>query len=147
MPARLNRSAVCAAAAVAITMASPAALAQSGLRVPQRGEPGLDPAFARGWLAPDYDRFGFASQPWRTGFGPEQRMPQRMQWSYELTHRASLSMSYMSGRESELDARPLALFGRYWMSNDWALSAESASRDAGGLLRLQDVRIGVLRSF
>jgi hypothetical protein len=147
LPALLNRSVLYGAVAAAIALATPAALAQSGLRVPQRDEPGLDPAFARGWLAPDYDRFGFASQPWRTGLATEQRIPQRMQWSYELTRRASVSMSYLSGRESELEARPLALFGRYWLSNDWALSAESSSRDAGGLLRLQDVRIGVLRSF
>jgi hypothetical protein len=127
----------------ATMLASTAALAQSGLRLPQRDEPGLDPVFARGWLAPDYDRFGFAAQPWRAAFAPARRM----EWSYDLTGRASMSMSYASGRESELDSRPLALFGRYWLSNDWALSAESASRDAGGLLRLQDVRIGVQRRF
>ena len=127
----------------ATVLASTAALGQSGLRVPQRDEPGLDPVLARGWLAPDYDRFGFASQPWRAALAPARRM----QWSYDLTGRASMSMSYASGHESELDSRPLALFGRYWLSNDWALSAESASRDAGGLLRLQDVRIGVQRRF
>jgi hypothetical protein len=53
----------------------------------------------------------------------------------------------MNGRESDFDTRPLSLFGRYWLSNEWALSAESTSRDAGGLLRLQDFRIGVQRSF
>jgi hypothetical protein len=135
------RRALCAAA----LLASAAALAQSGLRVQPRDEPGLDPAFARGWLAPQYDRFGFASQPWRDGLGFAPA--RRMQWSYDLGRRASFSMSYMSGRESELDARPLSLFGRYWLSSDWAVSAESMSRDAGGLLRLQDVRIGVQRSF
>ena len=53
----------------------------------------------------------------------------------------------MNGRESDLETRPLSLFGRYWLSTEWALSAESMSRDAGGLLRLQDVRIGVQHSF
>ncbi|TAK86574.1 MAG: hypothetical protein EPO20_06770, partial [Betaproteobacteria bacterium] len=52
---------------VALTVAAPA-FAQSGLRVPERGEPGLDPAFARGWLAPDFDRFGFA-YPWKDMIG------------------------------------------------------------------------------
>ena len=126
-------------------LASTAALAQSGLRVPQRDEPGLDPAFARAWLAPEYDRFGFASQPWRDawGFGAARRM----QWSYELSRRTSVSMSYLGRRESELDDRPLSLFGRYWLSSDWALSAESSSRDASGLLRLHDLRIGFQHSF
>jgi hypothetical protein len=130
---------------VAAFAASTAALAQSGLRVPQRAEPGLDPAFARGWWVPEYDRFGFALQPWRDA--PAFAPAKRLQWSYELTQRASVSMGYASARESELDARPLSLFGRYWLSADWAVSAESASRDAGGLLRLHDVRIGVQRRF
>lgn len=129
----------------AAMLASASALGQSGLRVPQRDEPGLDPAFARAWLAPQYDRFGFASQPWRDGLGLAPA--RRMQWSYDLSRRASFSMSYMNGRESDFDTRPLSLFGRYWLSNEWALSAESTSRDAGGLLRLQDFRIGVQRSF
>jgi hypothetical protein len=126
-------------------LASANALAQSGLRVPQRDQPGLDPAFARSWLAPEYDRFGFAAQPWREGFGFAPA--QRMNLSYDLTPRASFSMSYGAPRASELEARPLSLFGRYWLSSDWALSAESMSRDASGLLRLQDFRIGVQRSF
>ena len=126
-------------------LASTAALAQPGLRVPQRDQPGLDPAFARAWLAPDYDRFGFASQPWRDPWGFS--AARRMHWSYELSRRASFSMSYLGGRESELDERPLSLFGRYWLTSDWALSAESSSRDASGLLRLHDLRIGVQRSF
>jgi hypothetical protein len=126
-------------------LASTAALAQSGLRVPQREEPGLNPAFARAWLAPQYDRFGFASQSWREPWGFT--AARRMQWSYELTRRASFAMSYVGRHDSELEDRPLSLFGRYSLSSEWALSAESASRDANGLLRLQDVRIGVQRSF
>ena len=126
-------------------LAAMSAFGQSGLRATQRDAPGLDPALARNWLTPEYDRFGFAAQPWREGFGFAPA--KRMQWSYELTDRASFSMSYINGRESELEPRPLSLFGRYWLSTDWALSAESLSRDAGGLLRLQDFRIGVQRRF
>jgi hypothetical protein len=129
----------------AFLLAATPAFGQWGLRVPQQDAPGLDPALARNWLAPQYDRFGFASQPWREGFGfgPTKRM----HWSYDLTERASFSMSYSNPREADLEARPLSLFGRYWLSTDWALSAESLSRDAGGLLRLQDFRIGVQRRF
>jgi hypothetical protein len=120
------------------------ALAQSGLRLPQHGEPGLDPSFARGWLAPDYDRFGFALNNWReaVGFAPGQRM----QWTYSLSDRYSLGLSM--GNSTYLDEqRQLSLYGSYYFSSDWALSAETLSRDAQGLFRLQDFRIGVQRRF
>ena len=121
------------------------ALAQSGLRLPERGEPGLDPRFARGWLAPEYDRFGFAAYQWRDayGFAPSERM----RWSYALGERASFSMSVANPRDWDWEPRPLSLFGRYSLSSAWALSAESMSRDATGLFRLQDFRIGVQRRF
>ena len=121
------------------------AWAQSGLRPPERPELGLDPSFARGWLAPEYDRFGFAAYQWRDvyGFAPSPRM----RWSYAFGERASFSMSLASPRDWDFDQRPLSLFGRYWLSPDWALSAESLSRDATGLFRLQDFRIGVQRRF
>ena len=120
------------------------ALAQSGLRLPATGEPGLDPTFARGWLAPDYDRFGTALHNWReaVGFAPGQRM----QWTYTLNDRSSLGMGMQNSRELE-DQRQLSLYGRYSLTQDWALSAESLSRDPSGLLRLQDFRIGVQRRF
>src|SRR5437763_16314528 len=126
-------------------MSASAAFGQSGLRLLDRGEPGLDPSFARGWLAPEYDRFGFAAYQWRDayGFAP----PPRMRWSYAFGERASLSMSYANMRDSDLEPRPLSVFGRYWLSPDWALSAESLSRDPTGLFRLQDFRIGVQRRF
>lgn len=129
----------------ATMLAATSLQAQSGLRLPERGEPGLDPTFARGWLAPEYDRFGFAMYQWRdaVGFAPTQRM----RWSYSLGERASFSMSYANGRDTDLEQRPLAVFGRYWLSPDWAVSAESTSRDAGSLFRLQDFRIGVQRRF
>ena len=121
------------------------ALAQSGLRLPERGEPGIDPSFARGWLAPEYDRFGFAAHHWRDGLGFAPAS--RMRWSYDFGERASLSMSLAERREIDIEPRPLALSGRSWFSPNWAFSAESMSRDPGGLLRLQDVRIGVQRRF
>jgi hypothetical protein len=120
------------------------AFAQSGLRLPTTGEPGLDPTYARGWLAPDYDRFGTALHNWReaVGFAPGQRM----QWTYTLSDRSSLSMAMQNSRELE-DQRQISLYGRYSLTQDWALSAESLSRDPSGLLRLQDFRVGVQRRF
>jgi hypothetical protein len=129
--------------AVALSAALPAS-AQSGLRLPERGEPGLDPTFARGWLAPNFDRFGFANHHWKDaiGFAPSQRM----NWSYTFSDRGSLGLS-LHGRELDYESRQLSVFGRYWFANDWAVSAESQSREPTGLLRLQDLRIGVQRRF
>ena len=139
MPSRIVRL---LAFAVALAAALPA-LAQSGLRVPERGEPGLDPAFARGWLAPDFDRFGFASNYWKeaVGFTPSQRM----NWSYTFGNRHSLGLSFGAMREFEYE-RQVSLYGRYWFAPEWAVSAEAISREASGL-RQQDFRIGVQRSF
>ena len=141
----LRRIALAGALSAVLSLAAPA-FGQSGLKVQERAEPGLDPGFAKGWLAPEYDRFGFAAYQWRDayGFAPSPRM----QWSYALGQRANLSMSLANnGRDSELDPRPLSVYGRYWFAQDWAVSAESASRDATGLFRLQDFRIGVQRRF
>jgi hypothetical protein len=139
MPSRI----ICQLALIAALGAALPALAQSGLRVPERGEPGLDPAFARGWLAPDFDRFGFASMHWKDalGFAPSQRM----NWSYTFGNRHSLGLSLGGVREYEYE-RQFSLYGRYWFAPDWALSAEAISRETSGL-RLQDFRIGVQRSF
>jgi hypothetical protein len=133
---------LCVTAALAAAL--PAA-AQSGLRLPERAEPGLDPGFARGWLAPDFDRFGFANYHWKdaVGFAPSQRM----NWSYTFSDRGSLGMSMASTRESDYEQRQLSLFGRYWFASDWAVSAETLSREPTGLLRLNDFRIGVQRRF
>jgi len=121
------------AVAIALIAAAPA-YAQSGLRLPERSEPGLDPAFARGWLAPEFDRFGFISSA------------PRMNWSYAFSERTSLGLS-VNGRDFDYDQRNLSVFGRYWFAPDWAVSAESLSREPTGLLRLQDFRIGVQRRF
>lgn len=120
------------------------AQAQSGLRLPQHGE-GLDPSFARGWLAPEYDHFGFATYRWRDttrlGSAP------RMNWSYAIGERGSLGLSLGNSRYLD-EQRQFSLFGSYWLSPDWAVSAEtSTGRDPGGVLRLQDIRIGVQRRF
>lgn len=122
------------------------AFGQAGLRLPERGAQGLDPSFARGWLAPEYDRFGFAAHHWRDAYGFSAPNP-RMQWSYSFSERGSLSMSFANLKESESEPRPMSVFGRYWFSPDWAVSAESLSRDTTGLFRLQDFRIGVQRRF
>jgi hypothetical protein len=45
------------------------------------------------------------------------------------------------------DQRQYSLHGRYSLTQDWALSAETLGRDASGLFRLQDIRIGVQRRF
>jgi hypothetical protein len=141
LPARLlARFALCVALA-----AAPAVLAQSGVRVPERGEPGLDPSFARGWLAPDYDRFGFAyyaPYQWReaAGFTPGSRM----RWSYDFGGRGSLGMGLANGMYLEQD-RQVSLFGGYLFSPSWSLNAEM-SRDTAGI-RPPDFRIGVQRRF
>jgi hypothetical protein len=128
-----------------LLFAAAPAFAQSGLRVPERAELGLDPNFARGWLAPEYDRFGFA-YPLRDSYSFTSSP--RLQWSYALGQRGNLSMSLANnGRESDLEHRPLSVFGRYWFAQDWAVSAESLSRDATGLFRLQEFRIGLQRRF
>jgi len=127
---------------IALVAAAPA-FGQSGLRVPERSEPGIDPGFARGWLAPELDRFGFASyQAMGMGFAPAQRM----NWSYSFGERTSLGLS-MNSRDYDYDPRALSVFGRYWFADNWAVSAESLSREPTGLLRLQDFRIGVQRRF
>lgn len=125
---------------VALSAASPA-FAQSGLRLPQRGESGLDPSFARGWLAPEYDRFGFAQYQWRDGgFAPGSRM----NWSYSFGGRGSLGMAVAHSRDFEQE-RQLSVVGRYWLSPDWSLNAEMSREPSG--LRMQDLRIGVQRRF
>lgn len=140
MPSRTLRQFALAAALAAATPA----LAQSGLRLPERSEPGLDPAFARGWLAPDFDHFGFARYRWKDAIGLAPS--QHMDWSYSFGKRGSLGISLDGVREYEYE-RQVSLFGRYWFASDWAVSAETVSRDTSGALRLQDFRIGVQRRF
>ena len=128
---------------IALVATAPA-YAQSGLRLPERSEPGLDPNFARGWLAPEFDRFGFVSYQWKDayGFAPTQRM----NWSYTFGERTNLGLS-VNSRDPDYDQRNVSVYGRYWFAPDWAVSAESLSREPTGLLRLQDIRIGVQRRF
>ena len=126
----------------AMLVAAQGAAAQANLRLPDRSEPGLDPSFARGWLAPNYDRFGFAYySPWREG---SMTPGSRLNWSYAFGQ-SSFGMGVANNREFEQD-RQVSLFGRYSLSPDWAFSAEMLSRDSTGL-RPQDLRIGVQRRF
>jgi hypothetical protein len=140
----LSRIFTCLFVAAAFVSVTPV-FAQSGLRLPDRAEPGLDPTFARGWLAPDFDRFGFATYHWKEGMGFASS--QRMNWSYTFGERGSLGMSLGPARDPEYDQRQLSVFGRYWFASDWAVAAETLSREPTGLLRLNDVRIGVQRRF
>lgn len=124
-------------------LAAGQAFAQSGLRVPERAEPGLDPSLARGWLAPEYDRFGFAVYQWRDANGLNPVAP-RVNWAYSFGSRADVSLSYATS----YDYGQVSLFGRWWLSPEWALSAETTSRDQPGFLpRVQDFRFGVQRRF
>jgi hypothetical protein len=119
------------------------AFAQAGLRVPERAEPGLDPSFARGWLAPEYDRFGFAYYQYRDTLGFSPASP-RMSWAYSFGSRADVSLSYNTNYEYG----QVSLFGRWWFSPEWALSAETTSRDQPGFLpRVQDFRFGLQKRF
>jgi hypothetical protein len=131
--------------ALLAALAAGQAFAQAGgLRLPERAEPGLDPTFARGWLTPEYDRFGFAAYQWRdtTGFS----QAPRVSWAYSIGSRYDLGLSYNS--REVYDERQVSLFGRWWFASDWALSGEAVSRDQPGWLpRVQDFRIGVQRRF
>jgi hypothetical protein len=128
-----------------------AAAGQDGLRMPGRAGSGIDPSFAGGWLSPERDRFGYAQYHWRDaiGFAPTQRM----QWSYAFGQHSSFGMSVSNGRDFiaepvfGADARQYGLVGRYSLAPDWSLSAETVSREPGSLFRLNDLRIGLRRSF
>src|SRR5213075_2966432 len=86
--------------AIAGLLAAAPAWAQSGLRLPERAEPGLDPSFARSWLAPEYDRFGFAAYQWRDiyGFAPGPRM----RWSYAFGERHAEVRALAKGERADL---------------------------------------------
>lgn len=131
---------------VLVLAAALPALGQS-LRLPQRGETGLDPSFARGWLAPNYDRFGFTNFHWKgaAGFAPSARM----NWSYAFSEHGNLGMSYANANNDPavIDGRQFGLYGRYSFAPDWSVSAETLAREPGTLFRLQDFRIGVQRRF
>jgi len=136
----------------AVLAASAASASAQSLRVPQRPEPGLDPSFARGWLAPTYDPYGFANLHWRDAAGAAPSS--RLNWTYALGERGSLGMSYSRGLYASggydpaaLDGQRYGLSGRYALTPDWSVSAEALSRDPAGVFRLQDFRIGLQRRF
>ena len=126
--------------AAAVLFAASAANAQSGLRLPERGETGIDPTIARGWFAPEYDTFGFAAPHWRDA--PSLAAgASRMRWSYAFGGRASMGLSMSrEATTSELEQRPLSLFGSYHFAQDWALSAESLSPASSVLSRSKRAR-------
>src|SRR2546430_15786214 len=94
-------------------LAAVPAFGQSGLRLPERGEPGLDPSFARGWLAPEHDRFGLAPYQWRDAYGLAPTP--RMRWSYAFGEPASLHMAYARPGGSHPEPPPYPVSGRYWL--------------------------------
>jgi hypothetical protein len=144
-----------------------AAFAQQGIRHEPDSWRGsglrLDPAalpLASGWgasfeflrsgryePAPRYSLLGARGEPdWRSpGY--------RLQWSYDFGARGSFGLSLASGRHPEdfigqefAAGRQLSLYGRYWFSPDWALSAEALA-PAGQLLQRPTIRLGVQRQF
>ena len=147
---KLQTSVLLRAAAV-LAAVSGTALAQEGLRVPPRGEPGLDPALATGWLSPDRDRLG-SRYYWRDAAGFSEG--QRMQWSYNLGRNYSLGMSVANGRDFDsspiygAETRQYGLFGRYSLAPDWSLVGEATSaRDPVNSLNRQEFRFGLRRQF
>jgi hypothetical protein len=129
------------------------ALAQDGLRLPARSEPGLDPSYAAGWLSPERDRAGFARYQyhWRDAFGFAPT--QRMQWSYALGN-TSFGLSVANGRDFDnapvygTEMRQYGLFGRYSLAQDWSLVGEgTVSRDPTNSLLRQEFRFGLRRQF
>jgi hypothetical protein len=132
------------------------ASAQDGLKLPARGtDPasggsGIDPSLAGGWLSPRHERFLAAPGNWRDTFGFTPT--HGIQWSYPFGAH-SLGMSIASGRDYVaapifgIESRQYGLFGRYAFDQDWSLNAGAYSREAGAVLRLQDLRIGLQRNF
>jgi hypothetical protein len=120
-----------------LSLAAGSALAQDGLRVPQRPGPGIDPALAPGWLSPTYERFALAP---------------RLRYHYAFTEHGSLGMSYSAGRDYDpgmgygLD-RQYGLVGQYSLTPNWSLSAKALGREPGNVLRFNDLRIGIRRAF
>lgn len=134
-----------------VAIAAPA-FGQDGLRLPSRSSPGsgLDTSFAPSWFGSERERTGFAPNNWRdaVGFTPTAKL----RWTYPLGQ-YSLGMSMASGRDYETapifgaEARQYGLHGRYWLSPDWSVDAETVAREAGSVFRLQDFRIGLRRAF
>lgn len=145
---RLRSLALVVGASLAI--AAPA-LSQDGLRLPSRpAGSGLDTSFAPAWFGSVSERAGFAPNHWRDAIGFAAAA--KLRWSYPVGH-YSLGMSLASGRDYEAapifgaETRQYGLHGRYWLSHEWSVDAETVSREPGSVLRLQDFRIGLRRAF
>jgi hypothetical protein len=148
------------AAAALGTAGSP--VAQEGLRLPAgayemhapwglpRVNPGIDPAYAPAWLAPQPYRYSYPGPHWKEAiaFAPSRSL----QWSYSFGASGSLGLAWWNGPEASyapwgLEGSHFRLFGRYSFGPDWAVSAEAGGRDAAGGFRLNDFRIGLRHRF
>ncbi len=148
---KLRKFVVLCVAAASAAAACGIALGEDGLRAAPRGEPGLDPSLATGWLSPDRDRLG-SRYYWRDAAGFNEG--QRMQWSYKLGRNYSLGMSVANGRDFDsspiygAETRQYGFFGRYSLAPDWSLVGEAtSSRDPVSSLNRQEFRFGLRRQF
>ena len=121
--------------------AAQGALAQAGLRIPDRGE-GLDPTFARGWLAPDYDRFGFAY--YTPGATPASR---RLAHALVLCLRPARQLRHVGSEQPRLRARPPGLALRPLLALARLGVQRRDCRATRPAVRPQDFRFGVQRRF
>jgi YaiO family outer membrane protein len=81
----------------------------------------------------------------------------RFAFSYYYTDFSSVTLAYTTGREVEnvgpptgiisTDVRDVSLYGRHWLSRDWALTYGVHWHEQGHLYTRQGVRIGVRRAF
>ena len=81
----------------------------------------------------------------------------RFELSYLYGDRNTIGLSYTTGRDMDSiapspglalsDVRDWTLYGRHWLSPNWALTYDVLSQEQGPLLRRQGLRLGVSRSF
>jgi YaiO family outer membrane protein len=76
---------------------------------------------------------------------------------YYSTDFSNLTLSYTTGREVEnvgpptgivtTDVRDVSLYGRHWLSRDWALTYDVHWHEQGDLYTRYGARIGLRRAF
>jgi len=81
----------------------------------------------------------------------------RFSLSYYYTDFSNLTLSYTTGREVEnvgpptgivtTDVRDVSLYGRHWLSRDWALTYDVHWHEQGDLYTRYCARIGLRRAF
>ena len=69
-----------------------------------------------------------------------------MNWSYTFGERTSLGLS-VNSRDPDYDQRNVSVYGRYWFAPTGRSAPKACPASPPGLLRLQDIRIGVQRRF